>query len=234
MDRRTIISLVIENNSVYKTIQFMPKIYCGDPSNVCSVYSDLGVEEILIINKDANNKGINFDLLERIIADCFVPMTYCGGVKSFDDFSKLINLGYDRVGFGIEDGRCDYALVKKVIKAFGVQSVAALLSYEEINGKRVTWTNSIPQEINTLINDTELDYFSEIIVQCVNRDGLRSGIDKEVLDVLGIGRHNIILAGGALSFTEVKDIKNSLDVSIAVSSIATLYKNKGVLLQWES
>lgn len=233
MHPRTILTLILYEGSIYKTVNFEPKIYCGDPANVCAVYSDFGVDEILLIDKDAKLKGINYQILEKLISDCFVPITYCGAVRTMECFTRLINIGFDRIGFGVEDGNCDYELVRRGASEFGLQSTVALLSYVEQYVHRYTWDKVKPQKLGALIKKLPLEIFSEIVLQSVTRDGTRQGIDIAVLSDTKLGTRGLILSGGAKSFSEVEKIKMDYGMTVGVSSIATLYKNDGVLLQWK-
>ena len=233
MKARVVLTLVLYKGSIYKTINFEPKIYCGDPANVCAVYSDFGVDEILLINKDAKRQGIDFHILEKLISDCFVPITYCGAVDSIECYSRLINIGFDRIGFGVEDGNCDYELVRHGASKFGVQSTVALVSYIEKGFHRYTLNKNKPDRLEDLLGSIPFELFSEIILQSATRDGTRQGIDINVLANNSLGARGIILSGGAKSFCEVKKINEQFGITVGVSSIATLYKNDGVLLQWK-
>ena len=95
---RIIPILLIENQNCIKTIKFKKKIYLGDPINIVKIYSELGVDEILI--NDISNSDIpDFKLLKQISEESFVPLSYGGGVKSFNDIEKILSYGYEKICF---------------------------------------------------------------------------------------------------------------------------------------
>ena len=62
---RVIPLLLLEDESCIKTIKFKKKIYLGDPINIVKIYSELGVDEILI-NDISDIDKPNFKLLKNI------------------------------------------------------------------------------------------------------------------------------------------------------------------------
>ena len=73
---------------LYKTQKFKNPIYLGDPYIAVRIFNDLEVDELMVI--DYSYKEPNFDILEEIASEAFMPLVYGGGVRTHDDFEKVI------------------------------------------------------------------------------------------------------------------------------------------------
>ena len=87
---RLITSLLLEDERLIKTIQFKKPQYLGEPINAVKIFSSKGVDELLVLDKTQN--GINFDLLEQIFGEAFMPVTYGGSIRTMADveMTKLV------------------------------------------------------------------------------------------------------------------------------------------------
>ena len=70
----------------------------GDPLNAVRIFNLKGVSELIVTDISATkNKVIDFDLLEKISAQAFVPIAYGGGISSIQDANKLYQIGFDKI-----------------------------------------------------------------------------------------------------------------------------------------
>ena len=92
--QRVIPALLLENNALVKTINFTKPYYIGDPINTVRIFNDLFVDELMIlnINLDYQRNSVNFDLLKNIASECFIPLSYGGGIKSVKEAEKYLDL----------------------------------------------------------------------------------------------------------------------------------------------
>ena len=125
---RVIPILLLENDSCIKTIKFK-KIYLGDPINIVKIYSELGVDEILI-NDISDIDKPNFKLLKNISEESFVPLSYGGGVENLNDIEKILSYGYERILFNSLVFE-DLSFVKKAIKEFGSSSISISVNLKQ-------------------------------------------------------------------------------------------------------
>ena len=77
-------------------MQFKNADYIGDPINAVKIYNDKQVDELVLLDISATKKNsfIDYELLKDFAAECFMPLTYGGGVKNIQDFKKIILNGY--------------------------------------------------------------------------------------------------------------------------------------------
>ena len=150
--KRIIPCLLIQDGGLVKTTKFKDPIYVGDPINAVKIFSKKEADEIIVLDIEATKKKIiNFELLEKIFSESFVPITYGGGIGSLETAKKLINLGAEKISFQntyFEDKN----LIKEMIKYFGSQAIVISIDIKKnIFGNYKIWNykkkNSIKMKI---------------------------------------------------------------------------------------
>ena len=123
---RIIPVLLLKGNGLYKTTKFKRPVYVGDPINAVKIFSEKQVDEIVILDIDASKRltSPNTTLLEKIASECFIPLTYGGGIRSVQDMALLYSLGIEKLSlnsclFKEED------MIKEAVSTFGSQSIVA-------------------------------------------------------------------------------------------------------------
>ena len=180
---RLIPCLLLSGSELVKTIQFSSDSYIGDPINAVRIFNEKEVDELIVIDIDATKKGVepSFDLIERISAECEMPLCYAGGVKDSQTVERLISLGVEKVAIGHHfDKGSDW--VSGAAKRVGRQSLthiinakwnACLNTYEVVGvidtNKRIALVDVL-KRLNT-------ENIGEILLHAVDRDGCMSGYD---------------------------------------------------------
>ena len=98
---RIIPCLTIQDNDLVKTIQFKNPRYIGDPVNSVKIFNDKGVDELCILDITVSklNKEPNYQLLQEIANEAFMPLSYGGGLRTLDQVKQIIKMGYEKVVF---------------------------------------------------------------------------------------------------------------------------------------
>lgn len=80
---RVIPVLLLSDGGLYKTIKFEKPRYIGDPINAVRIFNEKEVDEIVLFDITASEKKKkpNFDLIEEIAMECFMPICYGGGIN---------------------------------------------------------------------------------------------------------------------------------------------------------
>src|SRR5512140_638688 len=96
---RIIPCLLVQNKGLVKTVQFGKPKYVGDPVNAVKIFNEKEVDEIIVLDTLASPEGRapQFDLIADIASQCFMPLSYGGGVRTLDDIHKLVTLGVEKV-----------------------------------------------------------------------------------------------------------------------------------------
>ena len=94
---RIIPNLTIFEGMLYKTQRFEDPIYLGDPYIAVRIFNDLEVDELIVL--DFSYEKPNFDLLEDIASEAFMPLVYGGGIRKVEEFDKVIKSGIEKFSF---------------------------------------------------------------------------------------------------------------------------------------
>ena len=88
---RIIPVLLMKNRGVYKGVKFKDHKYVGDPINTVRIFNYKEAYEITIFDIEASrfNKPIDFDYLKEVVSEAFMPVGYCGGIRTVEDAKKL-------------------------------------------------------------------------------------------------------------------------------------------------
>ena len=220
---RLIPCLLLDDQRLVKTNRFENPKYVGDPINTVRIFNEKEVDEIMIIDIGATKKGedINFELIESISSECFMPLAYGGGIKSEEDAFRLFELGVEKVV--LQNAFYNNPnLITKITSRFGQQSVVVSIDIRKnwrskvrpyIAHKKKTIKN---EPIEQLMQKAAELGAGEIILQLVHRDGTKLGADLSSLpSCLKTFELPIIVAGGTSSLEDVKQY-----LSIGANAVA--------------
>jgi cyclase len=211
---RVIPVLLISGKGLYKSFKFKDRKYVGDPLNAVRIFNEKQAHELLILDIDASSKktAIQFQLLERISKVCRMPLGYGGGVSSMDDVRRLVGLGIEKVFFSSASFD-NLDLIKDAIAVIGAQSICCILDYRFCPKRKDNYcfTNNGATDKNTTLLDAFKNILSlgvgEIVIHSIDRDGLKVGVDIEVVDSLySLSNVPLTVCGGLSSDEEILSI----------------------------
>lgn len=235
---RIIPCLTITNNDLVKTIQFKNPRYIGDPVNSVKIFNDKGVDELCILDITASkeNKEPNYQLLQEIANEAFMPLSYGGGLKNLDQVKKIIKMGYEKVVFNTSFIN-NPDLIKETVEYLGSSGVVISIDVKKnVFGKYNVYINDGSQEIkkslSEVIKQVEELNAGEIIINSITNDGMMEGYDLNLIKLVSESINVPVIAiGGA---KDVNDLKKAIDVgahAVAASSMFIYYgKQKAVLI----
>jgi imidazole glycerol-phosphate synthase subunit HisF len=124
---RIIPVLTIIDEDLVKTTQFKNPRYLGDPINAVKIFNEKQVDELCIldIGVTKNQSPINFNLLEKITSQAFMPLSYGGGIKTFEEVKRLFRLGFEKIVFNTSFYEKPL-LIKQAVNYAGSSSVQLL------------------------------------------------------------------------------------------------------------
>ena len=99
LTKRVIPCLDVAGGRVVKGVRFVDIKDAGDPAEVARCYNEEGADEItfLDITASSDRREIMIDLVTRVAAEVFIPMTVGGGVRNVDDIRNLHHAGADKI-----------------------------------------------------------------------------------------------------------------------------------------
>ena len=84
LNKRIIPILLIKNDQMVKSVKYKNLSYIGDPINIIKIFNEKEADEIIVldIEKSTNDKELNYDLIQKFAGECYMPLTYGGGIKN--------------------------------------------------------------------------------------------------------------------------------------------------------
>ena len=244
---RIIVSLMLHNNYLYKSINFKNYSYVGDPLNSVRLFNEKEVDELLLCDVDASqcNKLPNFSLIKEISEECRMPFAYAGGVSSREIASKLVSFGVEKVGINTS-AFLNPSLIKQISDEIGSQSVIGIIDY----GKRKQFFRRADKGIyyNSSSSFEVHDIFSlakcyvdngagELLFNSVDRDGTYSGYDLETARAMSSQlKIPLTFLGGCGSYEHMKELINECGIIGVAASSIHIYKgpHKAVMINYPS
>jgi cyclase len=233
----------MSNGALVKTVRFKEPTYVGDPVNAVRIFNQKEVDELVLLDIEATtqSRGIDYETLEKVVSECFMPICYGGGVNTLEDMSKLFNLGIEKISLGAASF-LNPNLIKEAAREFGNQAIVVSLDVKKglLGGYSV--------RTNQGTKDSRLDPIKaakkveelgagEILLNSIDRDGTWGGFDlKLIRDVTNAVGLPVIATGGAGSLKDVRSaVMEGGASAVAIGSMAVFQgKDLGVLIKFPS
>jgi cyclase len=218
---RVIPVLQIKDDVLVKTCCFKEPKYLGDPINAIKIFNEKEVDELLIVDISATQKGkINFDILSRMNKEAFMPLGYGGGVQDVNDLQKILALGYEKIVLDhIALTKPDFITMSA--KVCGNQSVVVCIDVKKnFTGKYCVYDYIRKKNTSCSLIDwakeCEQRGAGEIIINDVEREGTFSGYNMKMMSsVISAVKIPVVILGGA---RDVNDLK--MGIAIGASAVA--------------
>jgi imidazole glycerol-phosphate synthase subunit HisF len=234
--------LLLAQSGMVKTVRFARSRYLGDPINAVKIFNEKMVDELVLLDTEATAKGrVDFDWVEDIVSEAFMPIAYGGGVNSIEQCAELFRRGVEKVV--INTAACERPrLVAEAAQRFGSQSVVVSIDTRRnlwkrhkvyINGGRKE-TKFSPVE---LARKSEELGAGEIFLTSIEQEGTFEGYDIELLHsvcrAVGIP---VIANGGAGSINDFERAVTQGGCSAVAAGSLFVFaaKGQGVLINYPS
>ena len=199
--KRLIGSIFVRRGLAVQSFGFNRFLPIGRPEVVAEYLNRWGIDEILLLDIDATlcSRPPDFRMVQRVAQFNFTPLTVGGGVSSIDHFHKLLRAGADKVAVNsalIETPN----LLSEAAARFGSQCVIASVDAKETKDGYMTRSQSSQYRIpvKDISKLAEEHGAGELVINSVDRDGMRSGYDIDLLSLVGAGLEIPTIAlGGA-------------------------------------
>jgi cyclase len=215
----------------------------GDPVNAVRIFNQKEVDELVLLDIHATtqDRGIDFETLEKVVSECFMPICYGGGVRTLEDMRRLYALGIEKVSLGAAAFEVP-DLVRQASSEFGAQAVVVTLDVKKgLLGRSTVRTRngshdtkmSPPEAARTF----EEQGAGELLLYSIDRDGTWSGFDLKLVEAVSQAASvPVVATGGAGSQEDIKAaVKQAGASAVAIGSMAFLQgKDLWVLIKFPS
>ena len=210
--KRIIPCLDVDNGRVVKGVNFLGLRDAGDPVEVAKRYNIEGADELTFLDIGASHEGRDtiVDVVKKVAAEVFIPLTVGGGIRKLEDIYNLLNVGCDKVSVN-SSAVVNPNFINEAAKRFGSQCIVVA-----IDVKRVP-DGSYHVFVKGGREDTGLDAVAwakevynrgagEILLTSMDTDGAKTGfelnITKQISSAVDIP---VIASGGAGTMEHMKD-----------------------------
>ncbi|MCK5584787.1 imidazole glycerol phosphate synthase subunit HisF, partial [Candidatus Bipolaricaulota bacterium] len=133
--KRIIPCLDVDRGRVVKGIRFVDLVDAGDPVACARRYDAEGADELVLLDITAtsDNRPILLDVIRRVQAEVFIPLTVGGGVRRVEDIRALLAAGADKVSVNSAAVRTPQLLTESA-ERFGNQCVVLAIDARRIDG----------------------------------------------------------------------------------------------------
>ncbi|HIY20920.1 MAG TPA: imidazole glycerol phosphate synthase subunit HisF [Candidatus Flavonifractor merdigallinarum] len=224
--KRIIPCLDVRDGRVVKGVNFVNIRDAGDPVELAKYYSDQGADEIVFLDITATSDARDTvaDVVERTASQVFVPLTVGGGIRTVEDFQRLLRAGADKISVN-SAAVARPELISEAAERFGSQCVA-LAADARARGDG-TWEVVVaggrkPTGLDLIqwVKQAEALGAGEILLTSMDADGTKAGFDlpmtKAVTEVVSIP---VIASGGCGSLAHFAEVfeKTHCDAALAAS-----------------
>ena len=233
--------LLLDNGSLVKTVKFKKYNYIGDPINAVRIYNEFKVDELILLDIKAGieSREPDYKLIEEIAGECFMPLTYGGGISDIRQIERLFQIGVEKVSINSAAYR-NNTIIKEASENFGSQCIILSIDVKRnMFGKRKVCIDSGKKTTKTepvsyAVKMQKLGA-GEILLNSIDRDGTWKGYDidliKSVSDIVDIP---VIACGGASCIDDLeKAVKDGGASAVAAGSMVVYQgKDLGVLINF--
>ena len=201
--KRIVPCLDVRDGRVVKGVNFVNIRDAGDPVELATYYSQQGADEIVFLDITATSDARDTvaDVVERTAAQVFVRLTVGGGIRTLEDFQRMLRAGADKISVNSAAVK-DPTLISRAAERFGSQCVVVAIDArrrEDGSFEVYTAGGRNPTGIDAVEWAKECERLGagELLVTSMDTDGTKSGFDVEMLravtDVVSIP---VIASGG--------------------------------------
>jgi len=238
---RVIPCLLVSGGALVKTRQFRDPQYIGDPLNTARIFNELEVDELMVLDIRATveNRLPDLDLIGNLANECFMPLTYGGGIRDAQAAARIFEIGVEKVvvnsaAFELPE------LIPELAERFGSQAVVGAVDFRK---KMFGGVTACSRSGRVRSNHSPVEWAAELtrqgagelVVTAIDREGTWKGFDidttRRVADAV---RVPVIAHGGAATVTDIAGAVHDAHASAVAIGNMVVYQGpaRGVLVNF--
>jgi len=222
--KRIIPCLDVDRGRVVKGVRFVRLVDAGDPVSCARRYDSEGADELVFLDVTAtsDDRPILLDVVRRVQAEVFIPLTVGGGIRCVEDIRALLEAGADKVSLNSAAVRTP-RLLTEAAERFGNQCVVLAIDARRDDGRFevVIDGGRTPTGLDAIEwagEATDLGA-GEILLTSMDQDGTKEGYDLELTRAVRRTTHvPVIASGGAGSLDHLFDAFTSGEADAALAA----------------
>jgi cyclase len=206
----------VRDGVVVKGVKFRDHRVVGDILALARRYRDEGADELVFYDITASPDGRSVDRtwVNRIAEVLDIPFCVAGGIRSVADAESVLNLGADKISIN-SPALERPTLIDELVRRFGSQCVVIGIDSLERDGDYHVYqytgdpsrTQAAQRKTLDWVREVERRGAGEIVLNCMNQDGVRKGYDVvQLAAVRAVTQVPLIASGGAGAMEHFKDV----------------------------
>ncbi|NDL62299.1 imidazole glycerol phosphate synthase subunit HisF [Acerihabitans arboris] len=247
--KRIIPCLDVRDGQVVKGVQFRNHEIIGDIVPLARRYAGEGADELVFydITASSDDRVVDQGWVERVAEAIDIPFCVAGGIKTLDQAARILSFGADKISIN-SPALADPDLISRLADRFGVQCiVVGVDTWHDPETDRYLVNQYTGDETRTRVTTWETpDWVTEaqrrgageIVLNMMNRDGVRNGYDLRQLRLIRELCHVPLIASGGAGtpehFLEAfrdADVDGALAASVFHKQIINIGELKTFLAQ---
>ena len=228
LTKRIIACLDVKDGRVVKGVQFRNHVVMGDILDLSQRYMDEGVDELVFYDITASSDGrvVDKSWVSQIARRINIPFCVAGGIRRIEDAEVILNNGADKISVNSPAlERPEF--ISELATNFGTQCIVAGIDSHRENHKFQVYqytgdaSKTTRSKRNTLTWAKEVTRLGagEIVLNCMNNDGVREGYDIEQLAAVRAEVSvPVIASGGAGDYSHFADLFRQTDIDGALAA----------------
>jgi cyclase len=233
--------LLLKNGALVKTVKFTEPGYIGDPINAIRIFNEKEVDELIFLDITATieKREPPYKVLSEIASECFMPVTYGGGVHDLETIHRILSLGVEKIAinsYAVENP--DF--VRAAADKYGSSTIVVSIDVRKkkfdryevfIHGGR---KDSGLDPVKFAVKMEQMGA-GEILLTAIDRDGTQEGYDieliKSVTSAVGVP---VIACGGAGKIDDFRAAVKEGGASACAAGSMVVYfgRNRAVLINF--
>jgi cyclase len=250
LTKRIIPCLDVRDGAVVKGVCFKDLRSVGDPPTLAVEYQRQGADEIVFLDVKASIAGQKtlHEAVLKTAQNLFIPLTVGGGIRSFEDVRKTLEVGADKTSINTA-AVTDPALITRCADAFGSQCIVLAIDAKRTNGGWEVYTHSGTRPTGLDAVEWAMEVCKrgagEILLTSMDADGTKAGYDIELTRaVVHAVSVPVIASGGCGTIDHIVEVltEGEADAALAASifhygehtveEVKKALEAKGVDVRW--
>lgn len=185
---RIIPCLDVKEGRVVKGVNFLNLRDAGDPVELAARYDAMGADELVFLDITASHekRELIYEVAARVAEQVFIPFTVGGGIRTTEDFRRILKAGADKVSVNTAAVQRP-EIIREAAEQFGSQCVVVAIDPKRVGTKpdgQPQWEVFIhggrtPTGLDALewAQTAEELGAGEILLTSMDRDGTQLGYD---------------------------------------------------------
>lgn len=232
--KRIIPCLDVKDGQVVKGVQFRNHQVIGDILELAKFYSEAGADELVFydISASSDMRLTCRDWIRRVAQRINIPFCVAGGIRTLQDAEAILDAGADKLSIN-SPALENPDFIDEMVKVFGQQCVViGIDSMQKDHEYQVCQYTGNEEKMQKTQRKTE-DWImevqdrgaGEIVLNCMNHDGVRTGYDiAQLTKMRAITHIPLIASGGAGQQSHFLDVFQEAQVDGALAA-TVFHKN---------